>query len=368
MALVTVAAYAEVPLNGPWPPQYPKNTDSSPFQQIPQQAQAQYEYPELSGTHVPKDCEKRDCNYFLRESLTNPPQVYHARPYDIPFGMLNKGKLKFFKNSKDGKHNQLNGNRADETADYPNAKDDPKDSACGIPDNVYRPSKVAIHPYWLKFAQEGLGLGRYCMQDVCISVWNETHTHANDGENDVELKVTDICSTDPEDPNYCETPGDIMIDRKKAWLLYNGTIHDQTKFPWGSPERRSIRNGTEYVRPVYWFFSKCLQDGLPAESYNTTRNWFSNPILPQNTKWSGQAIQAQANNNQAPYKEKFNITYTYGAYKYDDSPPYRKDLVWDYRQDWVPGKEPKWCPVAGGLGRQAKPNGDCQQVESVAIE
>ena len=30
--------------------------------------------------------------------------------------------------------------------------DDAKQSACGIPDNAYSNSKVAIHPYWLKYA------------------------------------------------------------------------------------------------------------------------------------------------------------------------------------------------------------------------
>ena len=30
--------------------------------------------------------------------------------------------------------------------------DSANQSACGIPDNVYRDSKVAIHPYWLKYA------------------------------------------------------------------------------------------------------------------------------------------------------------------------------------------------------------------------
>ena len=30
--------------------------------------------------------------------------------------------------------------------------DDPKQSACGIPHNAYSISHVAIHPYWLKYA------------------------------------------------------------------------------------------------------------------------------------------------------------------------------------------------------------------------
>ena len=33
-------------------------------------------------------------------------------------------------------------------------------SACGIPDSAFLNSKVAIHPYWLKYAPDDLGLNR----------------------------------------------------------------------------------------------------------------------------------------------------------------------------------------------------------------
>lgn len=350
------AVVLRVAAGSQWPPQVPANDDSSPWQRIPEKADVPpggFYHPKLKGTHTGPDCLGKTHNYYLRESCTNPPQVYQARPYDIPFTMLNKGKLKFFKNDpKDPNRSQLNTNSPIESTNFqPGKNDDPKDSACGIPDNAYYPSKVAIHPYWLKFVPHNLGLGRMCMQDVCISVWNETHYSG--GLNDIEVKVTDICSTDPSDPNYCETPADIMIDRLKAYQLYAATPR-----PAKSSERQAIKHGKEYPRPVYWFFSKCLQDGLPQEVYNTTDNWFSDPILPQNTKWSQETGQQQHDNNVTPYREKWNIIYKQGSYRSDDGNPPRFSYVWDYKQDWQPGdKTPDWCPVAGGKGHTKPPRG-----------
>ena len=48
------------------------------------------------------------------------------------------------------------------------------------------------------------------MQDVCIPFGRK------DGTEDMMLKVTDICSTDTNDPSYCATPADIKVDRSKA--------------------------------------------------------------------------------------------------------------------------------------------------------
>ena len=42
----------------------------------------------------------------------------------------------------------------------PGQNDFANQSACGIPDNAFFNSKVAIHPYWLKYAPDGLGLDR----------------------------------------------------------------------------------------------------------------------------------------------------------------------------------------------------------------
>ena len=75
------------------------------------------------------------------------PEQYRAKDIDLPFGRILKGNVKYF---QAGEMNTPNGISDEDGqvghADYANQ------SACGIPDNVYRDSKVAIHPYWLKYA------------------------------------------------------------------------------------------------------------------------------------------------------------------------------------------------------------------------
>lgn len=59
------------------------------------------------------------------------------------------------------------------------------------------------------------------------------------------LKVTDICTTDPNDPTHCATPADIKIDRSKAKIM------------------EKLNNdivGDEYPEKVWWFFTKCWAD------------------------------------------------------------------------------------------------------------
>lgn len=70
----------------------------------------------------------------------------------------------------------------------------------------------------------------------------------------VELKVTDICSTNPADATYCATPADIKIDRIKAQLLYSN-VKDQS-----AEQKQALKSGTRYPGKVYWFFSKCWDD------------------------------------------------------------------------------------------------------------
>lgn len=77
------------------------------------------------------------------------------------------------------------------------------------------------------------------MQDVCISFWRE------DGLSDMMLKVTDICSTDPDDPTHCATPADIKVDRTKAKIM---------------EQIDSTPEGDEYPGKVWWFFMKCWAD------------------------------------------------------------------------------------------------------------
>lgn len=77
------------------------------------------------------------------------------------------------------------------------------------------------------------------MQDVCISFWNE------DGSSDMMLKVTDICSTDPNDPTSCATPADLKIDRTKAKIM---------------EKLGSAPTGDVYPTQIWWFFMKCWDD------------------------------------------------------------------------------------------------------------
>ena len=84
------------------------------------------------------------------------------------------------------------------------------------------------------------------MQDVCISFITKDWTQ------DMILKVTDICCTDPDDPSCCATPYDIKIDRTKAQILFGFSGANQTTTP--------ELNGTKYPEPANWFFTKCWDD------------------------------------------------------------------------------------------------------------
>lgn len=171
------------------------------------------------------------------------PAVYGARSIDLPFGRLQHGKMKFFGAG------ELNSPTGKSDLWTPGQNDFANQTACGIPDNAFQISKVAIHPYWLKYAP----LERYCMQDVCISFWNE---HAEKGkQSDMMLKVMDVCSTDPNDPTHCATPYDIKIDRSKAQIMHH----------MGGPgkkwEDNPALNGDEFgAGGTWWFFMKCWAD------------------------------------------------------------------------------------------------------------
>lgn len=156
------------------------------------------------------------------DNTTAVPDVYAARDIDLPFYRLYHGSMKFF---PAGQLNTPDRDR-DVWADA-GGVDSANQSACGIPDNAFSISKVAIHPYFLKYAD----LSRYCEQDVCISFWKEN------GSSDMILKVTDICSTDENDPTHCATPMDIKLDRTKAGIME------------GLPAGPS---GDEYPEKVWW--------------------------------------------------------------------------------------------------------------------
>lgn len=104
--------------------------DDPPFQSIPATNQPDNTY--NHGKFRPAG---------LPPTVTDiPPAVYGARSVDLPFGRLYHGKLKYFKK---GQLNTPNG-RTDVW--QPGVNDFANQSACGIPDNAFFPSKVAIHP------------------------------------------------------------------------------------------------------------------------------------------------------------------------------------------------------------------------------
>lgn len=73
-----------------------------------------------------------------------PPPVYGVRSIDLPFGRLYHGNMKYF---KEGLLNPPSGLR---DVFNPGVNDFANQSACGIPDNAFYQSKVAIHPYFHK--------------------------------------------------------------------------------------------------------------------------------------------------------------------------------------------------------------------------
>ncbi|KAL8932561.1 MAG: hypothetical protein Q9211_006246 [Gyalolechia sp. 1 TL-2023] len=255
------------------------------------------------------------------ESAEIPDAVYGARSIDLPFGRLQHGKMKFF---GAGQLNTPTG----KTDDWkPGQNDFANQSACGIPDNAFYISKVAIHPYWLKYAP----LDRYCMQDVCISFWNEETEQSK--QSDMILKVTDVCSTDPNDPTSCATPYDIKIDRTKAKIMEHMGDTDT--------ETNPALNGNEFgAGGTWWFFMKCWADALPQPAYQSPDNWFSTPPIPSNIKWAQQMQEQQWKNNQVSYKDKGLPLYPNGAYRMD-----RNDQTAPPIPDWQPGQpDPEWCP------------------------
>ena len=82
------------------------------------------------------------------------PEIYNARSIDIPFGRLHQGNMMYFKEG------ELNVPGAITDQWTPGQYDFANQSACGIPDSAFLNSKVAIHPYWLKYAPDDLGLNR----------------------------------------------------------------------------------------------------------------------------------------------------------------------------------------------------------------
>ena len=255
------------------------------------------------------------------------PAVYGLRAVDIPFGRLHQGNLKYFPR---GQLNTLT-DWEDDWADQ-GGKDMANQSACGIPDLAFKASKVAIHPYFLKYAPDGLGLSRYCMQDVGISFWALNWT------TDMMLKVTDICCTDPNDPSCCATPNDIRVERSKARVWWSGTDPSVGNTPL---EQDSRFNGDQFPMQMLWWFQKPWDDALIQPGWGG--NWFGQPPLPNfgHTK-APPNNQAQAANNAANYA-------AHGLPVYPDA-SYNTQAIPYTIEDWNPGECYDWTPVGGGRG------------------
>ncbi|KAI4269031.1 MAG: hypothetical protein LQ337_007511 [Flavoplaca oasis] len=221
---------------------------------------------------------------------TNPTgSLYTNGPYGIntqagiPFSRANRGRLVFYGKGE--------GNTPDGVTDQwvdQGGVDDPKQSACGIPHNAYSISHVAIHPYWLKYAP----LDRYCRPDICISFWDEHW------QTDMMLKVTDICSTDPNKPNSCRSPGDIKIDRT----------------------------------------------GMMQPAYDHDRNWFSRPRFFNNLGQTMDFATSKYRINQVRFPE--NQRHNNCAYNTSC-----QGSAIDPYNDWSPSSpSPAWSPICNGRG------------------
>lgn len=84
------------------------------------------------------------------------------------------------------------------------------------------------------------------MQDVCISFWRDN------GTEEMMLKVTDICSTDPNEPSYCATPADIKVNRYKAATMQHLGGRPIETYPEIMDDR--------FPQKTWWLFVKCWAD------------------------------------------------------------------------------------------------------------
>ena len=81
--------------------------------------------------------------------------------------------------------------------------------------------------------------------------------------------------------------------------------------------------------------------GLAQPAYNTTRNWFTNPPLPNNQKWSEDTLTEQYLNNVAGYPAANLPPYADGAYAKGAK---RQAAIFDYSKYWQVGDpSPKVC-------------------------
>lgn len=90
-------------------------------------------------------------------------------------------------------------------------------------------------------------------------------------------------------------------------------------------------------------FSTDFHQALPQPAYRD--NWWAQPPLPNIEQWSTDATTLQYTNNQQSYSAKGWPTYPAGISYNAESASNMAPL-----DDWVPGQEPSWTPIAGGKG------------------
>ena len=89
-----------------------------------------------------------------------PSNIYGTRHLDLPFYRLFHGNMNFFSAG------QLNTPTGMADA-WGSENDNANQSACGIPDNAFSASKVAIHPYFLQYANlSRMSLPRFALSTL----------------------------------------------------------------------------------------------------------------------------------------------------------------------------------------------------------
>ncbi len=83
-----------------------------------------------------------------------PPPIYGPRDIDLPFYRLYHGNMKLFQQDQLNSDDYISDNwkGAPEGGSPGTGYDSANQSACGIPNNAFFDSHVAIHPYFLKYA------------------------------------------------------------------------------------------------------------------------------------------------------------------------------------------------------------------------
>ncbi|KAI9795471.1 MAG: hypothetical protein M1833_007001 [Piccolia ochrophora] len=274
---------------------------------------------QISGKQTIPDNPKAPGTFFkvgVARRLTMPkevhdsiPPVYQPRDIDLPFARMFHGDLNFYPTSNHGHIEDTPDNEGKWGAQYDNATSR----------LVAFRTMPFISPKLLKV---DVGL---CMQDLCISFWRE------DFKPDMLLKVTDVCTSDSDDGVPCATPHDIKIDRIKAEILYG---------------LEKPQQGNKYPEKANH------EQGSCARSIRKKRQLVYGALPPNNKELAMNYTRVQYHNNQKSYPANGWSKYEQGAYN-----DFTKTLN-DLAENWNPGKEPCFTPIAGGEST-ARKGGSC---------